>query len=153
MPNEAMPSAPARTEDTATGDTTVQSAPSVRDRAPRCPPELADLLDALLGPAGARPTREQALAVLARAFPEPPPQLKLPLTPEWRVHLEELKWIHDTQLTGVWDHYAGNYLGIHGKRVIAFGPDLIELRARVEREYGISPADLAIWHVPLPFSE
>jgi hypothetical protein len=117
---------------------------SVREQVPQCPPELAELLDALLAPARARPTREHALAVLARAFPPPPQAEKPHLTPEWRARLDDLQWIHDGYATGAWDAYMGSYIGVHRKQLIAFGPDPNELRARVAREHGIAPDELVV---------
>lgn len=66
---------------------------------------------------------------------------KLPLTVSWREYVRDLRWSNRQHECGGFDQYAGEYVVVWEERVIAHGPDLLELRERVKRLPEIGPND------------
>jgi hypothetical protein len=63
-------------------------------------------------------------------------------------YLADLKWISEQFDRGAWNLYAGNYIAVVRKRVVACSPDLIAIRERAARENGLNVEYVATAYVP-----
>lgn len=170
MPNEpagapVLPGA-LRDADTATGDETLPKGTvvPVRHRVPQCPSELAELIDALLAP-GQRPTREQAVQVLARVFPAAPQQQDddtdalidelLALENQFaEPNLEDIRadarWIDAHWGGPELTRYRGEYVAVCNGSVVAHGPNELRVKRAAVEACRVHPQRVLLQYVPEP---
>ena len=96
-----------------------------------------------------------ALAAVARLFRRAPRAVpvagaKLPLSAEDRAYLADLKWVNEEYNRGRWDEFAGSYIAVAGKKLIDYGPDLAELRARAARKSGLNADRILVTYIEPP---
>src|SRR6476619_6175942 len=66
---------------------------------------------------------------------EPGKEIFLNLDPASRLLLADRAWTIDEGNTGRWAEYAGDFIAVYHKRLLGHGPNPIELRDRMAREY------------------
>ncbi len=78
---------------------------------------------------------------------------KLPLSVSWRERIRDLRWIDYQRNSGGLDQYAGNYIAVWEERVIAFDPNLRQLRERVKQLLGDLYGRHSMVYIPAAIDE
>lgn len=79
--------------------------------------------------------------------PLPPHEDKLKLSSEGWAYLADLKWVDEQYNLGHWDQYVGNYIAVHKKQLLGFGPNPLTLRERLAREHDLLPNRVVITYI------